>query len=92
MWHNHISQSYCISQAGHKNEIAASTTTATDLSVFRGVLESEVLRILQLGIHACDDDLPTFKRMCSQSQMAYTYTQTVLHFGIQLTEGTNNTF
>ena len=67
-----------ISDAGHQQEIAASTAVASDLAVFGGVLETELVRLHTLPPDSLQVEFDTFVRMASQSQSTYLLAQVVL--------------
>ena len=86
--HQSLAYTQAVAERGHKDEIAASTTAvSSELNVFREVLETEMMQLISLGGAASGDKLENFKRMCTQSQMAYMLTQSILYVAAERSEG-----
>lgn len=55
--------------------------------MFRDVLQTEMKQLIMLGVRAAGDKLENFKRMCTQSQMAYMLTQSILFVAAEKCDG-----
>ena len=60
-----------ISDAGHQHEIAASRAGASDLAVYAGVLQTELIRLQGVPLDALAAEVDTFVNMASETHTAY---------------------
>jgi len=67
-----------ISDAGHQHEIASSRAGSSDLAVYTGVLQTELIRLQSVPLDTLTTELETFVGMASESHAGYLLAQIII--------------